>query len=121
MSRLRKAIPVDVQAAQARLDGMLSVDPRLDFGSGVSVETLAAAIKAVTDAISDYNQKLALLDQESNQIDVKKKILNDLTSRALKGAELRFGKNSDEYEMVGGTKTSDRKKPERKNGGGAVK
>ena len=118
MSRLRKSIPKEVQTAQQRVNGMVSVDERLDLGSGVSVETLTASVTAVTDAISEYNTMLAQVDEKSNEIDAMVKRMNDLATRALKGAEFKFGGDSNEFEMIGGTRKSDRKRPTRKNGGG---
>jgi hypothetical protein len=118
MSKQRKSIPKEVQAAQQRADGMVSVDEALDFGSGVSVMSLNTTIDRVIDQISEYNQMQSQIAQKANEIDASIKVLVDLTSRALKGAELRFGRDSSEYEMIGGTRTSDRKRPTRKSGGG---
>jgi len=118
MARLKKSIPKDVQNAQKRCDGMNSIENKLDLGSGVSATALEAAIKKVTDGISAYNTLLSQLDQMDNEIESDVKVMNELSSRALKGVEFKFGKNSNEYEMAGGTRTSDRKKPTRKNGSG---
>ncbi len=118
MSRLRKSIPKEVQTAQQRVNGMVSVDERLDLGSGVSVETLTASVTAVTNAISEYNTMLAQVDEKSNEIEALIERMNDLATRSLKGAEFKFGCDSNEFEMIGGTRKSDRKRPIRKNGGG---
>ncbi|MBS1794363.1 MAG: hypothetical protein JSS81_10945 [Acidobacteria bacterium] len=110
MARLKKDIPKQVRLAQQRVDGMVSVDERLDLGNGVSVETVKAAIKRVTDGISEYNSLLAEADERSNDIDRDLKALVDLSARILSGTEFKFGRDSNEYEMVGGTRLSDRKK-----------
>lgn len=110
MARIKKSIPKDVQNAQKRVDGMKSVAPDLDLGNGISVKTMEAAIKKVVDGISEYNTLLSQVDQKGNDTETDIKALNELSSRALKGSEFKYGKDSDEYEMFGGTRTSDRKK-----------
>ena len=117
MSRKRKSIPKEVQAAQQRVNGMISVDERLDFGNGISVESMRAAIKTATEAISDYNTLVATLDEKSNLIETGIKRLRDLTTRTLAGAEFKYGTDSNEYEQIGGTRLSDRKRAPRKNRG----
>lgn len=115
MAYRKKSIPEDVQKAQKRLDGLNSIEEDLDLGNGVSVATLKAAIKKVTDGISSFNQSLSQVDQKDNEVKFDIKSMNDLSSRALKGVEFKYGKNSDEYEMAGGTRPSDRKKSSKKN------
>jgi len=116
MAYRKKSIPKDVQNAQQRVDGLKSIEPALDLGNGVSVATIEASIKKVTDGISDYNMRLSSVDQKGNELEVDTKAMNDLSSRALKGVEFKYGKDSDEYEMAGGTRTSDRKKSVKKTG-----
>jgi hypothetical protein len=120
MSRQKKSIPKEVQIAQHRVTGMVSIEETLDLGNGVSIDTLKAAIKAVVDEIAEYNTMISNADAKSNRIDVLIEALNDLSSRALKGVESKYGRDSDEYEKAGGTRTSDRKRPGRKKaeGGG---
>ena len=45
--------------------------------------------------------------------------LNDWTRRVLSAVVAQYGPDSSEYEMVGGTRKSERKKPVRKTGGGS--
>ena len=63
------------------------------------------------------NTMLAQVDEKSNEIAMVKQ-MNDLAIRAVKSAEFKFGGDSNEFEMIGGTRKSDRKRPIRKNGGG---
>ncbi|CAN5357191.1 hypothetical protein BH10ACI1_BH10ACI1_25340 [soil metagenome] len=121
MAYKKKNIPKDVQKAQQRTDGMKSIEPALDLGNGVSVATMEAAITKVSNGISAYNTLLSQLDQMGNDIEADIKSMNELSSRALKGAEFVFGADSNEYEMLGGTRTSERKKYKKKDGEGIVK
>ena len=118
MSRQRRTIPREVESAQQRVNGLVSIEEALDLGNGVSVEALRAAIRAVMDEVSEYNTMISNADEKSNRVDALVDALNDLTSRTLKGVESRYGKDSNEYEKAGGTRKSDRKRPVRKNGGG---
>ena len=45
--------------------------------------------------------------------------LNDWNRRVLSAVEAQFGPDSSEYEMVGGTRKSERKKPTKQSGGGS--
>ena len=116
MAYKKKTIPKDVQNAQKRVDGMQSIENKLDLGNDVSVDTMTAAIKKVTDGISEYNTMLSQIDQKGNQIDADLKAMNELSSRTLKGGEFKYGKDSNEYEMLGGTRASERKKSGKKKG-----
>ncbi len=118
MSRQRRAIPREVESAQQRVNGLVSIEETLDLGNGVSVAALQASIRAVMDEVSEYNTMISNADEKSNRVDALVEALNDLNSRALKGVESRYGKDSNEYEKAGGTRKSDRKRPTRKNGGG---
>ncbi|MBS1797381.1 MAG: hypothetical protein JSS81_26400 [Acidobacteria bacterium] len=122
MSRRRLGIPKEVPAAQQRVNGMKSVDAALDLGNGLSVESMNGQIKTVTDAINEYNTLIATLDDRSNRIETEVKRLRDMTTRALAGAEFKYGADSSEYEMIGGTRMSDRKLGPRKHpDGGEMK
>lgn len=114
MAYRKKNILVDVSKVQQRISGMNSIEERLDLGNGVSVVALEAAVKDVTDLINLHNTKLSEIDQISNQYDAAVKAMNDLSKRALKGVEFKYGSDSNEYEMAGGTKSSEHKKPAKK-------
>ena len=114
MARTKKVAGAKLEAAQKRLAGMKSIDSKLDLGEGVSVATIEAAIGAVTTAISEYNVMLSAVDAKANEIDAQIKAMNALSERALKGTGFKFGFDSNEYEMVGGTRKSERKRPTRK-------
>ncbi|MCI5227560.1 MAG: hypothetical protein D3918_13095, partial [Candidatus Electrothrix sp. AX2] len=45
------------------------------------------------------------------------KELRDLSSRMLSGVKVKYGRDSNEYEMAGGTRLSDRKRKSRKDEG----
>lgn len=93
---------------------MNSIEDKLDLGNGVSVTTLDNSTKTVVDLVNLHNTKLSEIDQISNQIDEAVRAMNDLSARALKGIEFKYGSDSNEYEMVGGKRRSERKKSTKK-------
>jgi|SRR5579885_339990 hypothetical protein len=107
-----------LQQAYERLNGLKSIDPKLDLGNGLSVEAHEEAINDLRARLDSYNQKLSELDEEQIGIEVSEANLNDFNGRALAGVGARFGRNSVQYEKAGGVRTDDRKQPKRKGGGG---
>ena len=81
MARTKKAAGAKLEAAQKRLAGMKSIEPKLDLGEGVSVATIEAAIGAVTTAINEYNTMLSAVDAKANEIDTQIKAMNALSER----------------------------------------
>jgi len=57
-------------------------------------------------------------DQEQNDLDAEEKVVADLSKRWLAATGARFGVDSNEYEAMGGTRLSERKKPKAKGSGG---
>ena len=73
-----------------------------------------------TAAIEDSHSQLAAqMDDSSNRFDAQNDLLSDWNRRVLSAVEAQYGPDSSEYEMVGGTRKSERKKPTRKSGGGS--
>lgn len=110
----RKKTDRELQPGKIRLARLKTIDPALDLGGGVSVATLDAAIRVGDAELDKYNQLLAQGDQQLNVYSAAVKTVNDLSKRALSGVGSRYGENSDEYEMAGGVRTSERKRPQRK-------
>ncbi len=110
-----------VEKAESRLNGMQVVDGKqetpVNYGSSkvpLTVADMAAQIALVESKRSDYNKTLKAADEISNDIDVEEKKLNEMCTKILSAAVGQFGEDSDEYEQLGGTRKSDRKKPVRK-------
>ena len=62
-------------------------------------------------------EKLAEIDQDLNDPQSEEGELADLNARFLSAGEATYGPDSSEYEMLGGTRKSERKKPTKKSGG----
>jgi hypothetical protein len=59
------------------------------------------------------------MDDSSNRFDAQENLMADWNRRVLSAVEAQYGPDSSEYEMVGGTRKSERKRPSRKLAGGS--
>jgi hypothetical protein len=119
MARTKRTSAIS-EAAKLRLAGLQSIDPLLDLGGGLTVASFKADIEDVDADFNTYNKMLSDVDEVQNRLDTKEGNLNDKSTRFLAAVGAHWGKDSDEYEKAGGTRTSERKKtgPRNKGGGG---
>jgi hypothetical protein len=103
-----------VELAQKRLAGMVSIDPKLDLGHGLSADSYNQAIEEVLSKLEIYNTALSMADSALNDVIEKENILKGLSERILEGVGFAYGHNSNEYEKTGGVRKIDRKRPIRK-------
>jgi hypothetical protein len=106
-----------LETARQRLAGLKSIQPAPNFGPNLSVADYEQKIKNLGDELDGYNAKLAALDEQQNTIDSKEDALNDLNKRMLSATGAQYGSDSSEYEMVGGTRSSERARTPRKPDG----
>ena len=66
------------------------------------------------DELASYNQNSAALDEQQNVVDAKEEATGDWNKRILAAVAAKYGTDSSEYEMVGGTRTSERRRSGRK-------
>lgn len=119
MARQKRRSPV-LQTARERLAGLKKFRTKPDFGPALSVEAFEAEVNGYATDEDSYNQDLAAIDDKQNRLDAREDGLNDLNGRILAAVKAQFGSDSSEFELVGGTRRSDRKKPSRKKGGGST-
>lgn len=113
MARLKSSSTV-IEKAQTRLASLSSIDPALDLGSSLTLAAYRAAIQDAQAKLEAYNNLLSQADEALNALNAAEKEMRSLSERMLAGAAARFGKDSDEYEMAGGVRKSERKRPMRK-------
>lgn len=102
-----------IQNANSRLAGVKAIAADLDLGNGLTVENYQSAITEMDDLVNSYNTQISSLGEVRNRIREKEKALNDLNERMLIGVGAKYGKDSNQYQMAGGTKKSMRKKRRR--------
>jgi len=116
MARLKKTSAV-LETARQRLAGLKSFKTPPDFGPNLTVPGYEAKEKSVSAKLDAYNQSLATSDQLQNEFLAEEAELNELNRRFLSAGEAHYGP---EYEMLGGTRKSERKRPTRKGGTGGT-
>jgi hypothetical protein len=97
-----------------RLSGMKSIDPNLDLGNGLSVSAVETRKLELEGKLAAYNEHLSNLDADLNDVKSLEKDINQLNRRILQAVGSAYGYDSNAYEMIGGVRNSDRKKPTRK-------
>ena len=83
----------------------------------VTFADFTAKQAALEEALDDLDKKDLELTPLRNLRDQLASELNSWCVRARSSVRGYFGGNSDEYEQVGGTRSSERKRPSRKKGG----
>ncbi|MCI5178462.1 MAG: hypothetical protein D3905_00225 [Candidatus Electrothrix sp. AS4_5] len=109
MAYQRKSSRV-IADAQERSADLRAIDPELDLGNNLTVAAYDTKIAEVQTALDAYNGLLAQADAAGNDFRTLEKELRDLSSRMLSGVKVKYGRDSNEYEMAGGTRLSDRKR-----------
>ena len=109
MGRLKRTSKIH-DKANVRLAGLRSIGGQ-DFGNGVTSEGFEDAVADTRQKLEDYNQALSMVDEKANLLADSEKALQDFSERVLAGVAAKYGKNSNEYEKVGGVRKADRKRP----------
>jgi len=110
MAYKKRGASSEVDIAQSRNQGILQVEPKYDFGNGLTNETYLAKINKVIDGIQTYNGLLTSADAVASQIDIDERELADFNSRMLNVMGSKYGYDSIEYEKAGGVRSSDIKR-----------
>ena len=105
MSYKKKGSPAMAQAVQ-RISGVKSISADLDLGNGLTVADYQTAIDDVETVLNTYNTHLSLADELKNNLATKEKTLRDFSERMLTGVASKYGKDSNQYQMAGGTRKS---------------
>lgn len=111
MARKKLVRVLDLEKGITRLAAVKSIDVSLDLGNGISVPNYETEIKALTTKLSAYNTALSTIDDLYNECIAQVEVLKDWNERVLTGVATKYGKNSSQYEMAGGKRKSERKKP----------
>ena len=113
MARRKKTSSVLTKSEQ-RLSGLKSIAPKVDLGNGVTSTSFENQVSGLRKKIDAYNMLLSQVDDAANAIESAEKQLSIAAENVLLGVKIKYGKDSSQYEMVGGTRQRDRKRPTRK-------
>jgi hypothetical protein len=105
----KKQTPTDlIEQSKSLLSSWAQIDEQLVFGP-LSASALTMALKranSLEDSITDLENKLTDL---RNQREASNEALWDIVKRARASFKGLYGDDSSQFEMVGGTRVSDRK------------
>jgi hypothetical protein len=104
-----------INEAEARAAALRSIESQLDFGPSLSIRVYLETINDARAKLGNLNDLAARLDTERDGFREAESKVQDLSSRILKAVQARFGSDSDEYKMAGGTVRSERKRPVRRS------
>lgn len=108
-----------LETSRKRVAGLRACVRKPSLGTELGPESVEADMAAIASKVAARDEAKAALDQMQNEIERLVTGLNDKNTRILAGVGAQLGKDSDEYEQVGGTRTSERKKSGPKKSGGA--
>ncbi|MGJ5675930.1 MAG: hypothetical protein ACR9NN_20320 [Nostochopsis sp.] len=106
----RKRNSIALTKAERRIEGIQMIHPELDFGNGLSIASYNTKILELRDKLAAYNQARAMIEKTQNALVEAERELNVYSEQMLLSVASRYGKNSAEYGMAGGTRRSERKK-----------
>ena len=106
-----------IAAAQERSADLRAIDQNLDLGNNLTVAAYDGKITGAQIALDAYNGLLAQADAAGNDFKAVEKELRDLSSQMLSGVKVKYGRDSNEYEMAGGTRLSEINRHPRGGGG----
>jgi hypothetical protein len=109
MGRLKRTSKV-LEKASVRAAGLRSIGQE-DFGGGLTTVSFDTAVADTRQKLDDYNEALSLVDEKANILADSEKLLQDYNERVLAGVAAKYGRNSNQYEKVGGKRKDDRKRP----------
>jgi ABC-type hemin transport system substrate-binding protein len=97
-----------LEKAQLRSAGMKSIVPSIKFDEDYNLEKLIESIEQLRNKIDVYNTALSIVDSSRAEIEEMEKHLSQLSEKMLMVVAIKYGKDSREYEMAGGVRSSDR-------------
>lgn len=109
MARSKRTSSV-LELARQRMAGVKSISPLPDYGGSLKVAEYEADITALSDKVDSHNGLLSDVDQSQNELEALERIVSDKNVRILAATKAHYGPDSTEYEQVGGTRRSDRKR-----------
>lgn len=114
MPRVRKTNSPAITDGEQKIIGLKTISATLNLQNGVSVAEGQRLLDAARAALDEYNVALAVADEKSNVFADAEDALRQFNSKVLPAVGLKYGKDGTEYESVGGTRDSERKRPARK-------
>jgi hypothetical protein len=114
MARLKRSSQI-LEKAEHRFAGLKSISETLDLGEGLTIDNYLLLIDSLRSQLVSYNESLSMIDRAAGTVQNTEQQLRTLSERMLIAVAAKYGKDSYEYEMAGGTRKSERKRPIRRS------
>jgi hypothetical protein len=101
--------------AEQRAAGMRSIDPSLDLGNGLTLESYTQKIISLRSYLDLYTTTLAQADDLTRKITILEAELNQTSEQMLLSIGGRYGKSSSEYGQAGGIPRGERRRKNAKS------
>lgn len=107
MSYTRRRQSKPLEKLKFRVESLKSVKPDFDFGNGMTAGELEQFGSELEEKINSYNKTLADADTLKDQIQELEREANDISERLLAMVVGNYGRDSLEYQRMGGTRKSE--------------
>ncbi|MEH2041398.1 hypothetical protein [Nostoc sp.] len=107
MTRKKRSSRI-LEKAEFRVAGLKAIDPNINFDDTYNLPNLTQLIDNFHNMLDEYNAALAMIDSSRKKLDEMEKTLSQVSDKMLTGVGFKYGKNSNEYELAGGVRDSER-------------
>ncbi|MDZ8065265.1 MAG: hypothetical protein RMY64_06440 [Nostoc sp. DedQUE08] len=97
-----------LEKAEFRVAGLKAIDPKINFDDTHNLQNLTHLIDNFHNMLDEYNAAIAMIDSSRNKLDEMEKTLSQVSDKMLTWVGCKYGKNSNEYELAGGVRDSER-------------
>ena len=97
-----------LEKAEFRVAGLKAIDPNINFNDTYNLQNLNQLIDNFHNTLDDYNAAIAMIESSRKKLDEMEKNLSQVSDKMLMGVGFKYGKNSNEYELAGGVRDSER-------------
>ncbi|PHJ55321.1 hypothetical protein VF14_35925 [Nostoc linckia z18] len=107
MTRRKRSSRI-LKKAEFRVAGLKAIDPNINFDDTYNLQNLNQLINSFHNMLDEYNAAIAMIDSSRKKLDEMEKTLSHVSDKMLMGVGFKYGKNSNEYELAGGVRDSER-------------
>jgi len=100
----RKRNSATLEQSERRIESLRSINETLDLGGGLTLAAYTSVINDLRTKLATYNTALSTLDKLASDVKEAEQTAKEIAEKMLLGVGSRYGKNSQEYEMAGGSR-----------------
>lgn len=107
MALRKKTRSRSLETAEFRANQLANIDNTIEFGGGFSYQVYRDLVETAKAELDKYNSMMADVDEQRIVVRKLEKKLNDANERVFTGIITQYGRDSAEYEMIGGKRKSE--------------